>query len=268
MREINYKELPEADVIINYIKRRRKRGLYTLILTTGLPGTGKSSIDIRLAELISLELTGKNIITEVNIIDDVLALIKFLKNANEKEVSIGVIEEISVLFPSRRAMSHDNVVVGKLLDTAKALRMQTNPGSGKTYFHWLKRKGKEVHRIFVRKPNSETWKGYEERKDKFLDELYKDLMKKTLKKRGKEDKGTIVKPLSPREIEAYDLVIRQGLKHKQAAEIMGIDRTTVTKLIKNIKYKTNFQKEVKENLPPNNSQKELINTPIPTPSHM
>ena len=285
MREINYNELPEADVIINYIKRRRKRGLYTLILTTGLPGTGKSSIDMRLAELTSLNLAGKNIITEANVIDDVLDLIKFLKNANEKEVCIGVIEEISVLFPSRRAMSHDNVVVGKLLDTArkkqvilfanapifpaidshmralgniyvetirinkkesvviaKSLRMQTNPGSGKTYFHWLKRKGKEVHRIFVRKPNSETWKSYEDRKDRFLDELYEDLKKKTLKKRGKEEKGTVVKPLSPREIEAYDLVVRGGMTHKEAAIKMGVIRQRVTTLIKDVKKKMNFEK--------------------------
>ena len=310
MKEINYNELPEADVVINYIKRRKKRGLYTLILTTGLPGTGKSSIDIRLAELTSLELTGKNIITEANIIDDVLGLIKFLKDANEKEVCIGVIEEISVLFPSRRAMSHDNVVVGKLLDTArkkqvilfanapifpaidshmrvlgniyietlrinkiemvviaKALRMQTNPGSGKTYFHWLKRKRKEVHRIFVRKPNSETWECYEKRKDRFLDELYEDLKKKTLKKRGEKLVGPIVKPLTKRELEVYELVIRKKLKHHEAAEIMGVDRTRVTKLLKAVKDKTNFKEvtEEKENLSLNNTQKELINTLIPPP---
>ena len=264
MRKINYANLPEADVVINYIKNRKKKGLYTLTLTTGLPGTGKSSIDMRLAELVSIELTGENNITEANVIDDILGLIKFIKDADEKKVCIGVIEEISVLFPSRRAMAHDNVVVGKLLDTArkkqiilfanapifptidkhmrslgniyietlrinrkqgvvvaKALRMQTNPGSGKTYFHWLRRARKEVQRVFVRKPSSETWKSYEERKDKFLDELYVELRAKTMKKQGKEEKKVIVKPLSPRELQVYDIVLKQGETQTQAGVMLG-----------------------------------------------
>jgi len=280
MRQINYDELPEADVIINYIKMRKKKGLYTLVLTTGLPGTGKSSIDMRLAELLSIELTGKNIITEENVIDDILGLIAFIKNAKEDQVCIGIIEEISVLFPSKRAMSHDNVVVGKLLDTArkkqvillanapifpsidrhmrclgniyietlrinrkekvvvaKALRMQTNPGSGKTYFHWLKRARKEVHRVFVRKPSSETWKSYEIRKDKFLDELYEDLKKKTMKKQGKEEKKVIVKPLSRRQLQVYDLVMNKGLPQIEAAEIIGITPQNVNNIVKVLREK-------------------------------
>ncbi len=290
MRTINYDELPEADIIINYIKARKKRGLYTLILTTGLPGTGKSSIDIRLAELVSIELTGKNMITEANIIDDVLGLITFLRNAKENEVCIGIIEEISVLFPSRRAMSHDNVVVGKLLDTArkkqvilfanapifpsidkhmrslgniyietlrinrtakvvvaKALRMQTNPGSGKTYFHWLKRARKEVHRIFVRKPSSEIWKNYEKRKDKFLDELYEDLKKKTMKKLGKEEKKVIEKPLSPRQLQVYELVMNQGLLQREAAKKLGINQQNVSSIVKIIRQKQQLKTMVLEN---------------------
>lgn len=289
MRKIRYDELPEADIVINYIKARKKRGLYTLILTTGLPGTGKSSIDIRLAELVSIELAGKNNITEANIIDDVLGLIYFLKNANENDVCIAVIEEISVLFPSRRAMSHDNVVVGKLLDTArkkqvilfanapilpnidkhmrclgniyietlrinkkaevviaKALRMQTNPGSGKTYYHWLKRQKKEVHRIFVRKPDSETWKGYEKRKDKFLDDLYDELKAKTMKKRGKEEKKVIVKPLSPRQLQVYELVMGQGMMQTKAADIIGISKQSVNKIMIILKQKLELKSSLLE----------------------
>lgn len=289
MRKINYEGLPEADVVINYIRMRKKKGLYTLVLTTGLPGTGKSSIDMRLAELLSIGLTGKNTITEANVIDDVLGLISFLKSAKENEVCIGVIEEISVLFPSRRAMSHDNVVVGKLLDTArkkqvillanapilpnidkhmrslgniyietlrinrkaevvvaKALRMQTNPGSGKTYYHWMKRKKKEVHRIFVRKPSSETWKTYEKRKDKFLDELYDELKAKTMKKRGKEEKKVIVKPLSPRQLQVYELVMNQGLTQVKAAEIMGINKQNVSNVMKILKQKLEMKSTVLE----------------------
>jgi len=279
MKTINYDELPEADVIINYIKNRKKKGLYTLTLTTGLPGTGKSSIDMRLAELTSIELAGKNIITEANVIDDILGLIKFIKDANENEVCIGIIEEISVLFPSKRAMSHDNVVVGKLLDTArkkqiilfanapifpsidkhmrslgniyvetlrinrtakvviaKALRMQTNPGSGKTYFHWLKRSRKEVHRIFVRKPSSEVWKSYEVRKDRFLDELYEDLRAKTLKKHGK----------------VYDICLKQGKMQTEAAKILGITKQSIGTIMKCLRKKLELQSNftpAEKNLP-------------------
>ena len=305
MRKINYDELPEADVVLNYIKMRKKKGLYTLTLTTGLPGTGKSSIDMRLAELVSIALTGENKITEANVIDDILGLIKFIKDADENEVCIGVIEEISVLFPSRRAMSHDNVVVGKLLDTArkkqiilfanapifptidkhmrslgniyietlrinkkqevvvaKALRMQTNPGSGKTYFHWLKRARKEVHRIFVRKPSSETWKSYENRKDKFLDELYEDLKKKTMKKQGKEEKKVIVKPLSPRELQVYDIVLKQGLMQTEAAEILGITKQSISTVMKRLRKKL----ELQSNLTPTAKKVPISTdiTPIPT----
>ena len=286
MRNIDYKNLPEADVVINYIKMRKNKGFYTLILTSGLPGTGKSSMDLRLAELASLELTGENIITEENIIDDVLGLIKFIKNANEKKVCIAVIEEISVLFPSRRAMSHDNVTIGKILDTArkkqvilfanaplwtsvdshiralgniyietlrinrkegvviaKALRLQTNPGSGKTYFHWLKRKTKEVQRIFVKKPNSDTWKKYEDRKDSFMDELYEDLRKKTMKKLGKKEKPKSVKPMTTREMEVYELVIRKGLMQKEAAKQMGISPVSVHYLLKKVKKKAKYESD-------------------------
>jgi len=298
MRNIDYQNLPEADVVLNYIKTRKKKGLYTLILTSGLPGTGKSSMDLRLAELTSLELAGENIVTEENIIDDVLGLIKFIRNADEKKVCIAVIEEISVLFPSRRAMSHDNVAVGKILDTArkkqvilfanaplwtsvdshiralgniyietlrinrkegvviaKALRLQTNPGSGKTYFHWLKRKTKEVHRIFVKKPNSDTWKKYEDRKDVFMDELYEDLRKKTMKKLGKKEKIKTVKALTPRELQVYDLVLRKGLNQSQAARELGVSSSAVHLILNKVKKKTNYKdneekpKKSSKNLP-------------------
>ena len=288
-RKIDYDTLPEADVVVEYIKKRKKKGLYSLILTTGLPGTGKSSIDLRLAEKTNEELGGDGISSN-NVIDDILDLITFIKNADPKKVCIGVIEEISVLFPSRRAMSHDNVVVGKLLDTArkkqvilfanapifpaidkhmrclgniyietlrinrgeevvvaKALRMQTNPGSGKTYFHWLKRKGKEVHRIFVRKPTADTWKEYENRKDKFLDDLYQELKEKTEKKQGKKLKGPVVKPLTPSEIKVYDLLIRKEMKQADIAKELKVSAVRVSHIVKALRKKINIK---------NNSEKE------------
>jgi len=290
MRQIDYSNIPEADVVVNYIEERKKKGLYSLILTSGLPGTGKSSCDLRLAELVSIRLTGKNIITDENIIDDILPLIKFLKNAKEDKVCIAIIEEISVLFPSRRAMSHDNVVIGKLLDTArkkqvillanaplwpsidahiralgnvyletlrinkregvvicKPLRLQTNPGTGKTYFHRLKRKGKDVHRIIFRKPNSKTWSDYELGKDKFIDELYEDLKNKTLKKRGKPEEKKIVKSITPKEMKVYDMVVRKGMTQAAAGKELGIAQKNVWETLQNLKKKMNFEENPIEN---------------------
>jgi len=284
MRDIDYDNIPEADVIVNYIEARKKKGFYSLVLTAGLPGTGKSSLDLRLAELISIKLCGENIITEENVISDVLELINFVRNADKNKVCICIIEEISVLFPSRRAMAHDNVVVGKILDTArkkqviilanapiwtsvdshiralgnlyietlrinrkknvviaKALRLQTNPGTGKTYFHWLKRKKKEVHRIFFNKPNKDTWNNYENKKDKFMDELYEELKNKTLKKKGKEVKAPRIKSITKREMEIYDLVVRKGLTQQEVADKLGVTQGNISRLLLNLKEKMNFE---------------------------
>lgn len=284
MRHIDYTNTPEADVIVDYIESRRKKGLYTLILTAGLPGTGKSSLDIRLAEVISIRLAGKNIITAANVIDDILELIDFVRDADKNKVCICIIEEISVLFPSRRAMAHDNVVVGKILDTArkkkviilanapiwtavdshiralgniyietlrinkkegvvvaKALRLQTNPGTGKTYFHWLKRNKKEVHRIFLNKPNKDTWDDYEDKKDKFMEELYEELKSKTLKKKGKVVKQPKIRSITKREMEVYDLLVRKGMTQRVAAEKLGIAQTSVSTAMIRLQKKMNIE---------------------------
>jgi KaiC/GvpD/RAD55 family RecA-like ATPase len=106
---------------------RLKKGLYTFILVTGLPGTGKSSVCIRLAELINLEIKKEfdkqydlGDIKVQNIMDDLLEFIRFTKSANKKG-KIGIIEEVSVLFGSRRAMAQENVAVGRILDTCRKL---------------------------------------------------------------------------------------------------------------------------------------------------
>ena len=51
MVETIYRDYPECDVILDYVESRFKKGLYTLTLVIGLPGTGKSSTCLRLAEL-------------------------------------------------------------------------------------------------------------------------------------------------------------------------------------------------------------------------
>jgi NH3-dependent NAD+ synthetase len=49
--EIDYDNLPEADVVVNYLIDRQIKGLGTNIFVIGLSGTGKSSQTLRLAEL-------------------------------------------------------------------------------------------------------------------------------------------------------------------------------------------------------------------------
>ena len=207
--------------------------------------------------------------------------------ADPNEVCIGVIEEVSVLFPSRRAMAGDNLAVAKILDTArkkqvilfanapivksidshlrslshiyvetlriikgegvvicKALRMQTNPGSGKTYLHKFRREGREVALVILRKPNMDTWKEYEEKKDKFMAQLYEKLKFKTvqkqeklLKEMGKKTSGVVVKKLSPREMEVYDMMIKNNMTNGETSKALGVSSVRVTTIMKNIKKK-------------------------------
>jgi len=291
-KKIDYSKLPEADVVIREIKKRKSKGLMTLILTTGLPGTGKSSVDIRLAEL-TAEVLNKPKITERNIVDSLLGLLEFVKNA--KEVGeIVIVEEVSVLFPSVRAMAQENVILGKVLDTlrkkemvmfanapllkridkhilslsnvlvetlrinktikivvSKALRLQTNSRSGKTYFHRFSRKGREVHRIYTRKPNKELWKAYESRKDAFIEELYDRLKAENHKKQLKLDKDILkskglssVRKMTARELQIHNLVNIKGLKQQEAAEELGIEQSTISKTLRNILKKQGIAREM------------------------
>lgn len=113
------KQLPEADLVVNHICDRKRKGLYSLVLIAGLPGSGKSSQCCRLGELVSEKLTGVNSFKASNITDNFLGFVKFVKDANPEDVNIIVVEEISVLFPSRRAMSGENVDLAKILDTCR-----------------------------------------------------------------------------------------------------------------------------------------------------
>jgi len=284
---LDYSKILEADVIVDYLVARHKQGLYSLVLTTGLPGSGKSSADLRLAEVTSIKLTGENIITPKNIIGSLLELLEFVQGANENEVNIAVVEEISVLFPSRRAMSSDNVSVAKILDTCrkkkvilianapiwtsvdshlralgnvyletlrinrefgvvicKSFRLQTNPNSGKTYFHYFRRNGQKVHRIVFRKPNSKTWEDYEAKKDKFLVDLYEELKFRTQKKQeeklkemGKTAKTEIVRPLTPMELKVYDGIYKQNKSQTKVAEELDCSVSNIHQIVNRIKKK-------------------------------
>jgi len=111
------KKLPEADILVNYIAHRKKQGLYTLVFAAGLPGSGKTSTCCRLGELIWEKLSEG--IPKIKIIDNFLDFCVFVEEAQPEGLNICVLEEASVLFPSRRAMSGDNVDMGKLLDIVR-----------------------------------------------------------------------------------------------------------------------------------------------------
>lgn len=292
--ERDFSKLPECDLLINYTIERLRKGLYTFILVTGLPGSGKSSFCQRFAELllkkIKEDLDNKkyyvNDLQVKDVMDNLLELIRFTKSAT-KPAKIGIIEELSVLFGSRRAMAQENVAVGRIFDTcrkkqvilianapiftsidshlrsmahilietvsinktqevviAKAWRLQTNPGTGKTYRHTFRRKGKDTKLFFTHKPNSEVWEEYENKKDKFLDDLYERLEKTHLKKEEKiakalgiKVKRKTVKTLTNLELKRWDLR-QQGLTYDKIAEMEGVSPQSIQQMIKKIEKKT------------------------------
>lgn len=119
MPEQNFKDMLEADVVVKYINARFRRGLGTNILVIGLPGSGKSSTCFRVAELNIKHRPKENL--EMFVVDSLLSLIDAIKKSKEGD-SI-VIEEVSVLFPSRRAMAKENVGIGKIFDTIRKKRL-------------------------------------------------------------------------------------------------------------------------------------------------
>ena len=120
---IEYKEHPESKAIINYANSRYKKGKYTLIVAAGEPGTGKSSTCQRLAELISLDLYGINNITIDNFCNDLAEMWEFVLSHMDGTGGIMIAEELSVLFPSVRATSSDNLSAQKLLDTCRKFKI-------------------------------------------------------------------------------------------------------------------------------------------------
>lgn len=222
-----FDNVPEADIVVNYISSRFKKGLGTTIYIIGLSGTGKSSSSQRIGELLIETRPEENL--KMFIVDSLLELIEAIQQSKQGDIII--IEEVSVLFPSRRAMGSENLAIGKILDTirkkrlclisnapiwtsidkhmrsmghvliqtlnilkgqevviSKFYRLQTNPASGKTYTHTMTRKGKDVQLMITRMPNTDRWSKYESKKDAFMDELYQDLKHKQIKKKEKKDK--------------------------------------------------------------------------------
>ena len=105
MKKIDYSKIPESETIVRDVYHRFKiKKLGTTIYVIGLSGTGKSSTSQRLAELITEKRIAKNQTEpETFIVDSLLAFLEALMKCKLGDIII--IEEISVLFPSRRAMA-------------------------------------------------------------------------------------------------------------------------------------------------------------------
>lgn len=288
-RKTKKNKVKEGLGVVDLICKRKKRRLYTLLFVAGLPGSGKSSTCLRLGELVSLKLLGENIITKKNILDDFVELVKFIKDANPKELNIGVIEEVSVLFPSRRAMAGENVDINRVLDTArkkevillanaplwnsidshmralgniyleaikidkrnrwvisKPLGIQTNPKSGKTYYHYLNYKGREVHRIVTKKPKKKTWDDYEKRKDKFMDDIYAEAIHKKQRKQEKMERE-MKKKEKEKELEIKKQRIyeasKKGLSQRKIAKDFDYSQPRIKQIIDEMKEKMEKKKK-------------------------
>ena len=152
-----------------------------------------------------------------------------------------------------RAMGHLIVETLKIskkyqVVVSKFHRLQTNPLTGKTYRHTMRRKGRDVNRLVTKMPNKETWDNYEMSKDIFMDELYKMMeFKQSKKKKKLEEEMGIVKPkieeLSERELEVHRLFNIQKLTQREVAKIMGVSDSWVKQLRDKIKEKCGNAKE-------------------------
>ncbi len=285
---MDYEENTECDLIVNSVNSRLlKKGLNTNIYVIGLSGSGKSSTSQRLAELIS---DRRETPPQIFIVDSLLELLRALRKTKEGDIII--IEEVSVLFPSRRSMAQENVAINKVFDTirkrllciisnaplwnsidghmramgniiietlrinrtdkvviSKFHRLQTNPMSGKTYRHTMQRNGRDVSRMFTRKPNSDRWVEYEKSKDKFMEELYQTLetqqekKKRKFEKENKRNTTVVVRGLTPRERQVDRLYNNEKMTQQETANKIGITRQRVEQLLKAIMKKREKSQE-------------------------
>lgn len=155
-----------------------------------------------------------------------------------------------------RALGHILIETIKILKKkkvviSKPLRLQTNPKSGKTYFHRFQRNGREVNLTFTRMPNSDTWKAYELNKDKFMAELYQQLLEDTKDEKDKIDRARRKRngdlpPVTPKEERLIDMIDNKELTHGEVADIMGYVKPETAKRAYDLaKKKLEFQKSEK-----------------------
>ena len=123
LKDIDFDKIKEAGAIRKEIMWTQQRGRMNIINVIGLPGTGKSWMCLRLAELLAQDFHADNYkITSRNVVDNLLDLLKFIR-AIKIENEIVICEEIGVWLSSRRAMSSVNVDAGYVWDTLRKKRV-------------------------------------------------------------------------------------------------------------------------------------------------
>lgn len=283
--KIDFSELPESDLVVARINKRFKQGLGTNIYVIGLSGTGKSSTSQRISELVKESRDNK---PNTFLVDSLLDLLKAIRATHIGDIII--IEEVSVLFSSRRSMAGENVAVSKIFDTirkrqltiisnaplwnsidshmramahllietlkinktqkvviSKFHELQTNPSSGKTYRHTMRREGFDVSRMFTNMPDLDRWDEYERNKEKFMRELYRDLEHKEKQKKEKKMKEMDVRPkiksLTDQELFVHQQVNVLNRKKIDVARELKRDPARITQILKKIREKSNIPRE-------------------------
>jgi hypothetical protein len=109
-------QVQEARAIIGSVVHRWRQGKMVMVAVNGEPGTGKSYLCMRAAELIYKQL-GFGKLEKRHIVTKDIDLLGLLLNAEKGTVVI--VEEASVLFNARRATSGENVAFSMIVDTCR-----------------------------------------------------------------------------------------------------------------------------------------------------
>ena len=112
-----YDNIEEGGAIVDFILSRWKKGLLPVVKIYGAPGTGKSYATRRLMELLSEKIYGENVVSNECIVDNLLGILEFVRK--KKPLRFLGIEEAQNIFPSRRAMSSENVSGNMIFDTLR-----------------------------------------------------------------------------------------------------------------------------------------------------
>jgi hypothetical protein len=108
---------PEMSGIVSSITKRYVENLLNLIITTGIPGMGKSYADLRMSEEIRRRLGFKDVYGGIKFVRKKSELSQVFLNAKFGDCVI--IEEGSFMINSKRSMSSENVESGVDIDTIR-----------------------------------------------------------------------------------------------------------------------------------------------------
>ncbi len=109
----------EGKLIIDAILRVYVSGKLAFIRVIGKPGTGKSGLCIRIAELLNKRLHKEEKFETKYIVDNLEDLIKLVMETKKEDKRVIIIEEMSALFNNRRFMQTENITANALLDTMR-----------------------------------------------------------------------------------------------------------------------------------------------------